>query len=208
MFYVYRHIRLDTNTPFYVGKGSKNRAWTTYSRNKYWHNIVNKFGYSIEIIKENLEENEALTWEINLISLYKQFGYCETNLTVGGEGTSGYRHSAETKQLLRELTIGTKQSSMSNKKRSDALQGRYISQLHRSKISLALRGKKKNYKTTMPYCRNHEIAAYKDGIFVNSWKSIRSCAKDLNLTHPNILLRLQRKITTPYNGYTFEYYKL
>ena len=28
-FYVYRHIRLDTNEVFYVGKGFGKRAWET-----------------------------------------------------------------------------------------------------------------------------------------------------------------------------------
>jgi hypothetical protein len=40
MFYVYEHIRPDTNKVFYVGKGSGYRSGITQHRNNYWKNIV------------------------------------------------------------------------------------------------------------------------------------------------------------------------
>lgn len=50
-FYVYRHIRRDTGEVFYIGKGFKNRAYSFLNRNPYWHNIVNKCGFDVEISK-------------------------------------------------------------------------------------------------------------------------------------------------------------
>ena len=68
MAYVYQHTRLDTNEVFYVGVGKrKDRAHTRYGRNKYWHHIVNKVQYSIQIIAENISYQEALDLEKNLI---------------------------------------------------------------------------------------------------------------------------------------------
>jgi hypothetical protein len=99
-FYVYRHIRLDTNTPFYVGKGRSYRASFKNKRSQYWQNIANKYGYKIEYIVENLSENEAFAKEIEFISLYKSLGYCEANFTDGGEGPSGFKHSKETKKKM------------------------------------------------------------------------------------------------------------
>jgi hypothetical protein len=99
-FYVYRHIRLDTNTPFYIGKGLKGRAEQKINRNKYWKHIVANCGYTIEIIMENLNETQAFSKEIEFIKLYKNLGYCEANFTNGGEGPTGHIHSVETRQKL------------------------------------------------------------------------------------------------------------
>ena len=43
-YYVYLHKTLDGN-PFYVGKGRLNRAYSSYSRSKNWHQI-SKCGYT------------------------------------------------------------------------------------------------------------------------------------------------------------------
>ncbi len=49
MAYVYRHIRLDKNVPFYIGIGKSdlnyNRASSNKNRNPYWHHIVNQTEY-------------------------------------------------------------------------------------------------------------------------------------------------------------------
>lgn len=89
-FYVYRHIRKDTNTPFYVGKGTRNRAFEKCKskRGEYWHNIVKKAGYEVEIIMDDLSEEEAFEKEIEFIDMYRGLGYCEANFTDGGEGLS------------------------------------------------------------------------------------------------------------------------
>lgn len=99
--YVYRHIRLDCQTPFYVGKGVNKRAFTMSGRNRYHKNIRRKYGYKVQIIKTFKTNKEALYYERTLIQLYKSLGYCEANLTDGGEGTLGYRHTERTKNLLR-----------------------------------------------------------------------------------------------------------
>jgi hypothetical protein len=65
MAYVYTHIRMDTGQVFYIGIGSKeNRINSKKSRNKYWHNIVNKYGMISEIIEENLTWNQACDREM------------------------------------------------------------------------------------------------------------------------------------------------
>ena len=40
-------------------------------------------------------------WEKHYISLYKSWGFRLTNLTIGGEGSSGYRHTEESKDKMR-----------------------------------------------------------------------------------------------------------
>ena len=101
-FYVYVHRRFSDNKPFYVGKGKGNRAYTETGRNKYWKSTKDKYGLIVEIIFDNLSEIEAFQCEIDTIAEFKYFGYPLTNLTNGGDGTSGYKVTDEAKQLKSE----------------------------------------------------------------------------------------------------------
>jgi hypothetical protein len=110
-FYTYAHINKDTNKIFYIGKGFENRYKSTDRRNSYWHNIVNKHNFNAEILAYWNTEKEALDHEMLLISCFKDMGYKLANMTDGGEGTSGYKHSDETKLKMskKSLSIETKE---------------------------------------------------------------------------------------------------
>ena len=103
-FYIYLHLRKDTCKIFYVGKGCHKRAKVKSNRkNKYWHNIVNKYGYAIKIFKSNLSEQDAFKLEETIIKFLKQKGYKLANMTNGGKGgISGYKHSEITKKKISE----------------------------------------------------------------------------------------------------------
>jgi len=99
MAYVYQHVRLDTNEVFYVGIGkNKRRVYSKSDRNKHWHHIVNKVGYSTQIIFEEITWEEAIIKEKELIEYYgrkdKNSGTL-VNMTDGGEGIPGFKHSKE-----------------------------------------------------------------------------------------------------------------
>ena len=56
MAYVYRHIRLDKNEPFYIGIGAHlKRAYEKTKRNKFWYNVVAKTEYNVEILFYDLQ---------------------------------------------------------------------------------------------------------------------------------------------------------
>lgn len=85
-YYLYQHVRLDTNTVFYIGKGTKktkgnayHRAYTKNSRNNYWLNIVNVTPYKVEILEEFKTEKECLLKETELIIKY---GYSWNNTGI------------------------------------------------------------------------------------------------------------------------------
>ena len=106
-YYIYLHRKETDNSVFYVGKGKNNRAWekSKSERNQYWHRIVNKYGYSVEIVFENLTEEEAFDLEINTILEMKYLGYTLVNMTNGGDGCSGLKFT-DLQRL--NITNGTK----------------------------------------------------------------------------------------------------
>jgi len=90
MPYTYAHYTADTDKLFYIGKGVDRRYKRKISRNKYWHNIVNKHGFVAKILAHWETEKEALQHEELLISVFKDMGYKLANLTNGGESGVGY----------------------------------------------------------------------------------------------------------------------
>jgi len=76
-------------------------------RNNYWCKVVAKYGKpEVKILAEWDTEQEALQHEIELIKEYREQGLELCNLTDGGEGTSGYKHSAEHIQKNSQARIG------------------------------------------------------------------------------------------------------
>lgn len=116
LYYLYRHIRPDKNEPFYIGVGDYfgygrarkyKRAFTVKGRNSIWQRIYKKNNYEIEvdIILESGDWNYIIKKEIEFISLYGRINNDTgilSNMTNGGEGCVGYRHTKETLVILSE----------------------------------------------------------------------------------------------------------
>lgn len=89
-YYVYEWIRLDTNEPFYVGKGKSNR-WKKLNReyNPHFTRIINKCPIAVNILHDNLDEQMAFDLEVWYIWQYRDvIGYDLCNINDGGEGQS------------------------------------------------------------------------------------------------------------------------
>jgi hypothetical protein len=107
MFYVYEHIRIDTNTVFYVGKGCGKRMYSKDKRNKHWCAIVNKAGYEGRVIFESDDEELIFLAEEERIDQLKRIGLSLANKTNGGDGgLKGYRHTAESCRLISQNLKG------------------------------------------------------------------------------------------------------
>lgn len=79
-YYIYKHIRPDTNITFYIGVGKEHtkRAWSKSGRNKHWKNIVSKNNgiFKYEFLFRYLTKEQAISREIELIEKY---GRCNNN---------------------------------------------------------------------------------------------------------------------------------
>ena len=163
-YYIYAYLRKSNNTPYYIGKGTKDRAWK-----KTKQDVIVAPGdkTKIVIMESNLTELGAFALERFYIRWYgrKDNGTgILMNRTDGGEGASGRILSDQSKQKMREKAIqlgikppnlkgykhseetlakrrGRKQSEETKRKRSESMKGRKQSEETKRKISESKKGK-------------------------------------------------------------------
>jgi hypothetical protein len=157
MWYVYRHIRLDKNIPFYIGIGNKKEYGRAYEckpdkRNIYWSNIYNKTKIEVEILFDGLTKQEAANKEKEFIALYgrmdSQTGIL-ANMTDGGDGVFGRVTTNELRDKFRKSKIGELNPQF----------GKPVSQETRQKRSNSIKGQKRTLDTK----RKQSIASIKSG---------------------------------------------
>lgn len=165
MAYVYRHIRLDKNEPFYIGIGSDDnysRAYSRKNRNKIWHGIVNKSDFRVEVMIDNLSKDDACQKEMEYISLYGKIINSTgilANITDGGDGILGYSHNSITK------------SAISRKKKQYK-----FTDSHKINISKGRQNK-----------QTKRVIDRKSG---NVYSSVKEASKDLNISYSTLTAML------------------
>ena len=160
MAYVYRHRRLDTNEAFYIGIGSNEnlkRAYSKDKRSKFWHAVVNKCGYCVDVLIKDISWDEACEIEKYLISKIgrRDLGTGPlVNMTEGGDGVSGIIFTQESKEKMSKSQLGRKHTAATIEKMSRVQKGRTFSEESRIKMSnsqkgLQARGKNPKAKMTL-----------------------------------------------------------
>lgn len=115
------------------------------NRNPHWHRIVAKAGgYIKQIVAAHLYEQEALSFEKLMITKLRDAGAKLCNLTDGGDGISGYRHTEEARRKFSERMKGKPSPTL----------GKTFTEEHREKLRIAKLGKKQ----TEEHRRNSAMA--------------------------------------------------
>jgi hypothetical protein len=89
MFYTYIHRQSGVSRiagVFYVGKGTRKRAWDTNRRSKLWSERAAEKGFIVEIVEYWAKEKNAFDHEMKLIAQFRALGARLVNLTNGGDG--------------------------------------------------------------------------------------------------------------------------
>lgn len=137
--YVYAYLRESDNSPYYIGKGSGNRAYS-----KHQNISVPKDNKLIVILANELTDAEAHALEIKLINEYgrknNNTGILR-NLTDGGEGTTGAILTEQTRKRMSSASKGIAKSKKHRESISRALTGRQKTIEHIANISAAKKGK-------------------------------------------------------------------
>lgn len=194
-FYVYCYKDPITLLPFYIGKGSKDRATfhlklisSNLHKNKYFSNTVKKLRSEglepiIEIIENNLQEVDAYSLESLLIEQYGRKLYDENgilcNLTKGGIGPVGYKHSIDDKAKMK--TNFNNSPEANNNRRLSKL-GKKHDQETKDKMANSKRGvpkslihiehmkKPKTYKDKEAFCKSRSKSLQDNQNRALSWK--------------------------------------
>jgi hypothetical protein len=179
-YYIYLHIKSTDLKPFYIGKGNGRRCFSKQSRSNHWNNIVNKHGYDIILIEENLTHESAIELEKYWI---KRIGRKDlsngplVNLTDGGEGTANRPMTEKTKIAL----------SQSNKNRiASKSQREIVGSMYKGKF-----GKEHN--------RSKSVRCIETGII---YGSMSEAGRILNINHSSVSWSIKYK--RPIYGMHFE----
>jgi len=232
MAYVYRHIRLDKNEPFYIGIGTSkyyNRAYRSKNRNNLWDKIANKGGYEVEILMDNLTWEQACEKEKEFILLYGRINIstgCLANLTDGGEGATNIVISKEHREKVAESNRRRVFTKEDRERISISRKGRKMSEESKKKISNALKNSekfkaaiKKNAEKYKGFKHSEEtikhlskIKARKvcqktlDGEFIKIWDSAKQVQRETKF-HQSGVSRCCNGDAKQAHGFKWEYYK-
>lgn len=151
------HLYLATcmaNGKQYVGV--TNTSTSARWRNHCWHaarggqlalqRALRKYGsegFAVETLWSSRSRADVHAAEIALIRALATTVPDGYNITAGGEGTVGYRHTAIARAKVAAARLGTKRSPETNNKIVAAQRGKKRSPETRANIAAALRGKKR-----------------------------------------------------------------
>jgi len=126
-FYAYVHIRpgADAHGAFYVGKGRDRRSHDFSRRNLHHTHIINKYGPENIDVAQMECSSEALAFDLErgLIKCLRKMGVDLVNVTDGGEGVSGLRHSEQSRAQMSAKRKGRSLKPETLKKMSESHRG-------------------------------------------------------------------------------------
>ena len=129
IYYTYAYLRED-GTPYYIGKGKGRRI------NSKLHSVNLPPKERRIFLKTNLSEADAIKHEIYMISVLgrKDLGTgILRNTTSGGEGTSGYKHTEDSKEKISKAMSNP--SELTRKRMSKASSSRKHTEYSKKLIS-------------------------------------------------------------------------
>ena len=163
-YYTYAYLRED-KTPYYIGKGTGRRIYSTNRKGLKPPKDKSRTIY----LKQNLTEEDAFKHEIYMIAVLgrKDLGTgILHNRTDGGEGLSGAIISEETRRKIGESTkgknhhmYGKTRSEETKRKISESSKGKNLSEETKRKMSEAKKNISEETRRKMSEARKGKICS-------------------------------------------------
>ena len=212
-WYVYQHLRMDTNEPFYIGIGNKKNFARAYEfrqdkRNQIWWRVYSKTTIEVEILHQNMSKMEASLKEKELIKKYGRKDLSEgslCNLTDGGDGIWNAIRSEKTKKLLSVGKIGNKNPQY-GKKQSKELIDKRFKNIIGSKKSDETKKKQSLSSIKSGQAKEVDVFKFETNEYVGRFHAISEACRMLGFHHLNskaILVANGKRRQT--QGYVFKY---
>lgn len=154
---LYFHYNPVKQEIFYVGiSNNTKRPFDITARSKWHKKIVKKYGYDVQIIRDDLTWEQACTLEIFWIKTIGRRNLKEgslVNLTDGGEGSVRWKMSKTTKEKIskankgNQVRLGKKCSDESKQRMSAAQKGSKASEETKAKMRTSRIGYKHSEET-------------------------------------------------------------
>lgn len=212
-WYVYKHVRLDKDIPFYIGIGKKSNFGRAYElnkekRNHLWWKIFSKTEITVEILYENLTKQEASLYEQSLIKEYGRIDLNEgslCNLTDGGDGIWNNKRSDETKRILSEQKKGSKNPQYGKKQSIEFINLR-MKNIRGTKRSEETKKKQSLSSINSGQAKSVDVFRYDNGDYIGRFYAISEACRVLGFHNLNgkasMVAKGKRNQT---NGYVFKY---
>lgn len=182
-YYLYRHIRLDTGVPFYIGVGTKTkrdvsnnsyyRAKTKSKRSLFWKNITSKSEYEVEVVLESDDRYFIQQKEIEFIQLYGRRDLNKGDLV---NLTDGADNGLNKSKISIEKQLNTAKSN-----------GSYYINIDRIKKMSFKKGSNGNYQDKKTYLYNV------GGIFLKEFDTRQDCGKFIGTSGEEITSMIRHK---------------
>jgi len=199
--YTYAHFIIGEQFPFYVGIGTQYPKTSLYyrakskNRSKVWKGYTNNKEYMVIICSESENYEIVKTYEKEMIFEYgkKKDGGFLINLTDGGDGCIGYKHTSEYLEKLKIRMSGC----------NSPMFGKPISEKNRILLSKKFTGTGNNMFNKRTKTAKIIYKLNNEGEIIEEFPSLRNAAKNEGISHSCIGESI--KLNTKANGFKWKY---
>lgn len=164
---VYFHRKATTGEIFYVGMGSPKRPYYK-RRTDWWQKVVDKYGYTIDIVHKGLTQEQAYELEMKYIAQFGRYDLGTGSLVNQTNGGPSFVGISKEKTKNRGKTLkGRPKSKEHRKNLSKSLSNLAKSSVHKSNISKSMKGRKLSEETkakikqnNTAYLKSKPVACY------------------------------------------------